>query len=164
MPQTEHIICYRTMPTWIVPAVSGTCVAISIAVVFSASSLAFMLMPTLLHGFSYIFLETSLRTVVVFFLLLIAFLFKEVTRNDQVLLSEEGLVFPLFLGPDLLFRRKRSWDDIGNILLGAMLLEDRKGTYEYELEQTKDKKKLFIYFKSGGHVRLGSGSYAQKQC
>ncbi len=154
MPQREHIIRYRTMPTWIVPTVSGACGALSLAVVFSASSFALMLLPGLMRGAPYVFLETCLRAVVVLVLVFVAYLFKEIARHDQVLLSEEGLAFPLFLGPDLLFRRRRSWDDIGNILIGAMLLEDRKGTYEYELEQAKDKKKLFIYFKSGGHVSL----------
>lgn len=154
MPQREHIICYRTVPTWFVPAVAGACGGLSLAVVFSASSLALMLIPGMVGGPQYVFLETCLRATVVLFLLFIAYLTNEVARHDQVLLSEEGLYFPLFLGADLLFRRRRSWDDIGNILLGAMLLEDRKGTYEYELEQAKDKKKLFIYFKSGGHVSL----------
>ncbi|HEY9732684.1 MAG TPA: serine/threonine-protein kinase [Drouetiella sp.] len=154
MPQREHIICYRTVPTWFVPAVAGCCAGLSIAIVFGATSLALMLIPELSGGPQYVFLETCLRATVVIFLLFIAYLTNEVARHDQVLLSEEGLYFPLFLGPDLLFRRRRNWDDIGNILLGAMLLEDRKGTYEYELEQAKDKKKLFIYFKSGGHVTL----------
>lgn len=154
MPQREHIICYRTVPTWFVPAVAGCCAGLSLAIVFSATSLALMLIPGLSSGPEYVFLETCLRATVVVFLLFIAYLTNEVARHDQVLLSEEGLYFPLFLGPDLLFRRRRHWDDIGNILLGAMLLEDRKGTYEYELEQAKDKKKLFIYFKSGGHVAL----------
>jgi tRNA A-37 threonylcarbamoyl transferase component Bud32 len=142
------------MPTWIVPTVAGACGALSLAVVFSATSFAVMLIPAGLVWSAHVFLETCLRSIVVLLLLFIAYLFKEIARNDQVLLSEEGLSFPLFLGADLLFRRKRNWDDIGNILIGAMLLEDRKGTYEYELEQAKDKKKLFIYFKSGGHVSL----------
>ena len=33
-------------------------------------------------------------------------------------------------------------------------MQDKKGTYEYDLEEAKDKKRLFIYFKSGGHVSL----------
>lgn len=155
MPQREHIIAYRTMPTWIVPTVGGVCGALSLAVIFSAASFALMLVPGLAKGTTtYVVLETCLRAVVVLFLIFIAYLSREVARHDQVLLSEEGLYFPLWHGPDLLFRRRRSWDDIGNILLGAMLLEDRRGTYEYELEQAKDKKKLFIYFKSGGHASL----------
>lgn len=154
MPQREHIIRYRTVPTWFVPTVAGSCAGLSLSVIFSASSLALMLVPSVPAGSAYVFLETCLRATVVVFLMFIAYLTNEVARHDQVLLSEEGLYFPLFLGADLLFRRRRSWDDIGNILLGAMLLEDRKGTYEYELEQAKDKKKLFIYFKSGGHVTL----------
>ncbi|MBS1952929.1 MAG: serine/threonine protein kinase [Cyanobacteria bacterium SZAS-4] len=154
MPQREHIICYRSMPNWIVPAIAGACGGLSLAVIFSASSLAVMLIPGVAPGVSYIFLETCLRSVVVVLLVFVAYLSNEIARHDQVLLSEEGLYFPLVLGPDLLFRRRRNWDDIGNILIGAMLLEDKRGTYEYELEQAKDKKKLFIYFKSGGHVSL----------
>jgi tRNA A-37 threonylcarbamoyl transferase component Bud32 len=111
----------------------------------------------LLPGAGLVIIETCIRAVAVLICSFIAFLTFEVSRRDQLVISDEGLLFPLSFGPDLLFRRRRTWDDIGNILIGAMLREDKKGTYEYELEQAKNKNQLYIYFKSGGHACLDLG-------
>ena len=121
---------------------------------FPASVAVVVFAGTVLPHATLIVLETFMRAVALLLLGLFFFLTFEVARNDRVVFGEKSVTFPLFLAPNLLFRRKRSMDDVGNVLLGAMLLEDKKGTYEYELEEAKDKKRLFIYFKSGGHVAL----------
>lgn len=154
-PDQEYVIRYRTMPRWTVPGLWASCALLALVVVFWSQPLFLLIFKGLhLSYMAAVIMEVSLRALAVVGLAFVAYLAHELTRDDQLLLTKSGMSFPLGLAPDLLFRRERSWDDIGNILLGAMLLEDRKGTYEYELEEAKDKKKLFIYFRSGGHVTL----------
>lgn len=151
--QSEYAIRYQTLPDWFAPTVCTTIFAIGTFAVFLSPVAAMMVEHSILQTPALI-LEVFIRCVAVLLLGFLAFVMAEVGRHDCLILTRDGMSFPLMLAPDLLFRRKRSWEDIGNILLGAMLLEDKKGTYEYELEEAKDKKKMFIYFKSGGHVTL----------
>lgn len=149
-------ISYRTVPNWVVPAITVTTFSIGALAVFGTASYLVPLTPVARHilGNPELVMETFIRCVCLLLLGFLTFLLAEVLRHDRLVISKDGLSFPVFLAPDLLFRRKRTWDDIGNIMLGAMLLHDRKGAYEYELEEAKDKRKLFMYFKSGGHVCL----------
>lgn len=151
--QGEYAIRYQTLPDWFAPSVCATIFAIGTFAVF-LSPVAAMIAGHAILQTPALILEVFIRCVAVLLLGFLAFVMSEVGRHDCLILTKDGMSFPLMLAPDLLFRRKRGWDDIGNILLGAMLLEDKKGTYEYELEEAKDKKKMFIYFKSGGHVTL----------
>lgn len=75
-------------------------------------------------------------------------------QRNLIRLTSEGLAFPSSFAPDLLFRQSRKWNDIAGVLLGTMFVEGKKGTYEYELESAKNKRKVFIYFKSGGHATI----------
>jgi len=155
MEKKEEIIPYRSVPKWLLPAAGGLTIAGAGAVVFFPASVAVIVCAgTVLPHATLIVLETFMRAVALLLLAIFFYLTFEIGRNERVVFGDKYVVFPLFLAPNLLFRRKRSMDDINNVLLGAMLLEDKKGTYEYELERAKDKKRLFIYFKSGGHVAL----------
>ncbi|HMP54867.1 MAG TPA: hypothetical protein PKD05_25175, partial [Candidatus Melainabacteria bacterium] len=75
-------------------------------------------------------------------------------KRNLIRLTPEGIAFPSSFAPDLLFRQSRSWNDIAGVLLGTMFVEGKKGIYEYELESAKNKRKVFIYFKSGGHAAI----------
>ena len=75
-------------------------------------------------------------------------------QKKTIIFSKDCLDFPAEFNPDLLYRPNRKWDDIANILLGSMLLDRSKSTYEHELESAQDSKKVFIYFKSGGHANI----------
>ncbi len=152
----EQLIPYHAVPQWVQPASNA---------VFCVSALVILLSPIsfttavlggnlVMSHLAFIITETFIRMTTILLLGVMTYLTCELARHDFLSLSEDYMTFPVFLAPDLLFKRKRSWDDIGNVLLGAMLLQDRKGTYEYDLEEAKDKKRLFIYFKSGGHVSL----------
>jgi tRNA A-37 threonylcarbamoyl transferase component Bud32 len=155
MEKKEEIIPYRSVPKWLLPAAGGlTVTGIASVVFFPASVAVIVCAGTVLPHATLIVLETFIRAVALLLLSIFFFLTFEISRNERVVFGDKHVTFPLFLAPNLLFRRKRSIDDICNVLLGAMLLEDKKGTYEYELERAKDKKRLFIYFKSGGHVAL----------
>ncbi len=154
--RSDYEISYRTVPKWFVPAISVTTFSIGMLAVFGSASYLLPLAPAARHilGSPELVLETFFRCIALLLLGFLTFLLAEICRHDRLVISKDGLSFPVFLAPDLLFRRKRSWDDIGNIMIGAMLMHDRKGSYEYELEESKDKRKLFMYFKSGGHVCL----------
>lgn len=154
--RSDYEISYRTVPKWFVPAISVTTFSIGVLAVFGSASYLLPLAPAARHilGSPELVLETFFRCIALLLLGFLTFLLAEICRHDRLVISKDGLSFPVFLAPDLLFRRKRSWDDIGNIMIGAMLMHDRKGSYEYELEESKDKRKLFMYFKSGGHVCL----------
>lgn len=160
----EYEISYRTVPNWFVPTVTTVTLLVAFVAAFGAIPYFFPYIP-IVKGFLFsnqLVLETFFRCVIFLTLAFLTFLLAEAARHDRLLITRDGMSFPVLLAPDLLFRRKRSWDDIANILIGAMLLEDSKGTYEYELEETKDKKKLFIYFKSGGHVCLDLSRMSKK--
>lgn len=155
MDEKAEIIPYRSVPKWLFPAVATSCGAGSLAVLLSSASLALFICPGWVGAHATLMvIEVFVRAVALLILGFCCYISFEVARNDILVISDDGMRFPLLLSPDLLFRPRRNWDDVGNILIGAMLLEDKRGTYEYELEETKDKKKLFIYFKSGGHVAL----------
>lgn len=141
-----YVIRYRTAPTWLVPTVRTLAVIAGLLVVF------FGVPFTTAYDGS--IMEALVRLIMIGAICFSSWLISQVARYDKMHLTKDGLLFPSAFAPDLLFRRKRTWDDIGNILLGVMLMSDRKGTYEYELETAKDKKKLFIYFKSGGHATV----------
>jgi len=154
--RNDYEISYRTVPNWFVPAISVTTFSIGVLAVFGSASYLLPLAPATRHilGSPELVLETFFRCICLLLLGFLTFILAEICRHDRLVISKDGLSFPVFLAPDLLFRRKRTWDDIGNIMIGAMLLHDKKGSYEYELEEARDKRKLFIYFKSGGHVCL----------
>lgn len=144
--QQTYVIRYRTAPAWLVPSVRAIAVITGLLVVFYGLPFSAAEPGSVM--------EALVRLIVISAICFSSWLIAQIAKYDKLFLTKDGLYFPSAFAPDLLFRRKRSWDDIGNILLGVMLLSDRKGTYEYELETTKDKKKLFIYFKSGGHATV----------
>lgn len=153
----EFVIRYRTSPHWLIPVTTTLASAVAFFVVICPMSLIKLLaipLGTLPMSSSLIMFEICLRALILLILAFLVYVVSESGRHDVIVLSRNGLNFPLAFAASLLFRPKRSWSDIGSILLGAMLVADRTGDYEYELEQAKDKKKLFIYFKSGGHVGL----------
>lgn len=154
--RSGYEISYRTVPKWFVPAIMATTFSIGALAVFGSTAYLLPLAPVARHilGSPELVMETFFRCICLLLLGFLTFLLAEICRHDRLVISKDGISFPVFLAPDLLFRRKRTWDDIGNIMLGAMLRHDKRGVYEYELEETRDKRKLFMYFKSGGHVCL----------
>ncbi|MGH9553210.1 MAG: hypothetical protein ACRD3W_27770, partial [Terriglobales bacterium] len=155
MEQTKQVIPYKSVPRWLFPTVAMSCGIGAAVLLLMHISLALLICPSWAGAHaSLLVLETFVRGVALLVLSFCAFVTFEIARNDQLTFSPKGLSFPLFLAPSLLLRRTREWEDIGNILVGAMLLEDKKGKYESELEDVQRKNKVFIYFKSGGHVTL----------
>lgn len=65
-------------------------------------------------------------------------------EDDRLLVSKEGLAFPLMFLPGLAFRRERLWSDLRHI--GAHW----SSTVKFEARDC-----LTLYFRSGGSVRLG---------
>ncbi len=79
---------------------------------------------------------------------------KHLANQVSIVLTEDGITFPFTFKPDLLFRPHREWCDIAHVLVGSMILREPKGAYEFELEKDKDSRKIFVYFKSGGHAYI----------
>lgn len=85
---------------------------------------------------------------VLFSFIVLSVLASAVCEDDQLLVSKEGLSFPLMMMPWLLFRKERLWSDLeeAQLALGS--------------EASRDPKKnprgfITLRFKSGGTVRLG---------
>lgn len=97
-------------------------------------------------------LNLSLFLLVIALIALIMLLYA--IKTKVISFTKDELEFPSNFGPDLLFRQIRAWDDISNILLGSMILDKSKSTYEYELDSAKNNKRIFLYFKSGGHAHI----------
>lgn len=89
-------------------------------------------------------------------LALVSFIFleKRLSNDVAIVLREDGISFPFMFKPDMLFRPTREWCDIAHVLVGSMILREPKGSYEFELEKDKDNRKIFVYFKSGGHAYI----------
>ncbi|HEY9772176.1 MAG TPA: serine/threonine-protein kinase [Planktothrix sp.] len=153
MDEKEQIIPYRSVPRWVAPVAGGSCLVAAVAIVFMTTSLAALIQPGLPHA-TLIVVETFLRAVGVLLCLVFAFLSYELARNDHLSIGKNSINLPLFMAPAMLFRLRRSWGDVANVCIGAMLRQDKKGYYEYELESTSHKRMLFIYFKSGGHAAI----------
>lgn len=154
----EQLIPYRAVPLWVEPTAAALCLFGIIGLLFAPASV--FSLATLICGgaglapAALFALEIFLRALSMMLLAVLGYLTFELARHDYLVISKDSITFPVFLAPDLLFNRKRTWDDIANVLLGRILLEDKRGTYEYELEEARDKRRVFIYFKSGGHVSL----------
>ncbi len=67
-----------------------------------------------------------------------------ICEDDRILISKEGILFPLLLLPALKFRRERLWPDLCNIGLRWQSTVRFQGS-DY----------ICLYFKSGGMCRLG---------
>jgi tRNA A-37 threonylcarbamoyl transferase component Bud32 len=155
LAKKQEIIRYKTMPNWLVPTALSCSAAASLWVVLLSPKLV-VIFPTLLFGLHgpAIVMETFIRALLLLVFAVLAFMLYEYSRYDILVISEKGIKFPIAMAPGLLFRRRRPWEDVANILLGSMLMHDKKGAYEYDLEAARDRKKLFIYFKSGGHATI----------
>ncbi len=106
--------------------------------------------PVILEKWASLILAIELVALLLFFTVQ-----NVLSKKITIEISREGISFPYMFKPDLLFRTKRSWDDVGNILFSPMVLADQKGTYEYEVEKAKGKsRQISIYFKSGGHATI----------
>ena len=95
-----------------------------------------------------------LLSVLCFASLLLFYILRRFSSWFAFRIDADGLEFPVFFNADLLFRRRREWSDIGSVILGSMLSNNKRETFEDELEEAAEKKKLIIYFKSGGHASI----------
>ena len=78
-------------------------------------------------------------------------------RESAIIFDDRCLKFPPNLAPDLLFRLYRSWGDIS-----CVGVEDLGNDNEFACHGAKlDKRILFFYFKSGGHVNLSCANFGQ---
>jgi tRNA A-37 threonylcarbamoyl transferase component Bud32 len=151
----RQLIAYSCAPNWVVPAVCAVLSFSAMSIVFMPFSLAAIIVAApVLTGAALVVAETFIRMLALLLIAVLLYYTLEMSRHDYLVLNKDSITFPVFLAPDLLFKRKRSWDDVANVLIGVMLLQDRKGSYEYDLEEAKDNKRLFIYFKSGGHASI----------
>ncbi|CAN5712261.1 hypothetical protein BH10CYA1_BH10CYA1_06600 [soil metagenome] len=86
----------------------------------------------------------------------LAILMAAVCEDDRVVVSKEGLSFPLFMMPKLRFRRERHWND----LVAAQV----------QLDTSKPQAKnlavcglLSLFFRSGGHITLDVSKVAKSE-
>ncbi len=123
--------------------------------IYSVCSLAILSISLFLFQFSQFFLLASILTLLSLACLLILLALYLIPPGlSKIKLDANSMQFPPSFSPDMLYRNNRTWADIANILLGSMFVEGRKGVYEYEIEGTQNNRKIFIYFKSGGHATI----------
>lgn len=75
--------------------------------------------------------------------------------ESAIKFDDQCLKFPPNLAPDLLFRLYRPWGDIS-----AVGLEDLSNDNEFASCSQLNKRILFFYFKSGGHVNLSCANFS----
>ncbi len=125
------------------------------ALVMAVASIACIVASQLVDMPAFI-LPVTIPLAIIAFAVICAFitLERDIAKRISIKVCDEGITFPYMFKPDMLFRPMRPWSDIANILLGSMLLNDSKGAYEFDLEKATDSRKLFVYFKSGGHATI----------
>ncbi|MBX9666298.1 MAG: serine/threonine protein kinase [Candidatus Obscuribacterales bacterium] len=133
------------------------------ALVMGITSIACIVASQLINMPAYV-LPITIPLTVIASAVICAFitLERDIAKRISIKVCDEGITFPYMFKPDMLFRPMRPWSDIANILLGSMLLNDAKGAYEFDLEKADDSKKLFIYFKSGGHATIDLNRMSKK--
>jgi len=164
--ESKHqLIAYSCAPNWLVPSVCAGLSFSALLIMFLPFSLAaFIFAGPQLSGMALVIAETFIRSLVLLLIAVLLYYTLEMSRHDYLVIDKDSITFPVFLAPDLLFKRRRSWDDVANVLVGIMLLQGRKGSYEYDIEEAKDKKRLLIYFKSGGHASINLNKMSRKSC
>ncbi len=87
---------------------------------------------------------------------IIAILMAAVCEDDRVVVSKEGLSFPLFMMPKLRFRRERQWND----LVAAQVQLD---TSKPDAKNLAVCGFLSLFFRSGGHITLDVSKVAKSE-
>lgn len=82
---------------------------------------------------------------------MVSVLIAAVCEDDRLLVSKEGISFPLFLLPGLFFQRERLWSDLSKV---DLILDETIS------QNARRSGMLVLYFRSGGHscLRLKSMS------
>ena len=86
----------------------------------------------------------------------LAILMAAVCEDDRVVVSKEGLSFPLFMMPKLRFRRERHWND----LIAAQVQLDTSKPSAKNLAACGF---LSLFFRSGGHITLDVSKVAKAE-
>lgn len=87
---------------------------------------------------------------------IVAILLAAVCEDDRVVVSKEGLSFPLFMMPKLRFRRERQWSD----LVAAQVQLDTSKPSAKDLAACGF---LSLFFRSGGRVTLDVSKVAKPE-
>lgn len=89
----------------------------------------------------------------------LAFLFMIAGPHTRILLTESRLSFPLLMSPSLLFRRTRSWSDLGSVSLSKKIVRANNDPYDMESMMNWT---LRLYFRSGGNTALNLKRLSKK--
>ncbi|MDZ4833199.1 MAG: serine/threonine-protein kinase [Candidatus Melainabacteria bacterium] len=144
-----YVIPYLPVPHRVGLSIAGTAVILAVSSLIGLVLWKFMLLPETIVQWCIVLGAISMASIAIFLLLE-----KRLSKNVSIMLREDGITFPFMFKPDLLFRPTRDWCDIAHVLVGSMILREPKGAYEFELEKSKDNRKIFVYFKSGGHAYI----------
>lgn len=144
-----YVIPYLPVTRRVGLSIAGTALALTVTSVATIVLWKLLELPDHFLPLSLIACLFSLAAIFAFLLLE-----KRLARTVAIAINEEGISFPYMFKPDLLFRPNRDWSDIAHVLVGSLILQQPKGAYEYELEKGKDNRKIFVYFKSGGHAYI----------
>lgn len=92
--------------------------------------------------------------------LLAAILYVIAGPHTRVILSGTKLAFPLLMAPSLMFKRSRSWSDLGSVSLSKKVL--RAGRDPDDDAESMAALTLRLYFRTGGNIALKLKRLSQK--
>lgn len=150
---------------YIVPyvPVSRSTLRLIIAGIFCLVVLALGGLTVSIMGFHDLFhISIVMLTMLVLAGLAFYLLQDKLRESISILISDEGINFPYSFGPDLLFRRRRTWDDVATVTLGLLGAMKHKQFYENDLEESKNTNLMVIHFRSGGHATIDLSRLSQK--
>lgn len=128
-------------------AFSVMCALFPVWALVAPAVLGYVIGSTFMHPEGKVFAETVGTCLSLIAIILIGLLGTAISEDNRLLASKSGLAFPLYLLPQLKFRRNRNWSDLNS----AALLDD--GT----------KKKLTLNFTSGGFLVFDIAKFEPKQ-
>ncbi len=144
-----YIIPYLPVPRRVGLSIAATAITLAATSLVGIVLFRMLQLPETILPWCFGLGSVSLVAICAFLLLE-----KRLANQVSITLREDGITFPFMFKPDLLFRPTREWCDIAHVLVGSMMLREPKGAYEFELEKDKDNRKIFVYFKSGGHAYI----------
>ncbi len=144
-----YVIPYLPVPRRVGLSIAATAIVLAASSIVGLVLFKILALPEIILPWCFGLGTISLAAIFTFLLLE-----KRLANQVSITLREDGITFPFMFKPDLLFRPTREWCDIAHVLVGSMMLREPKGAYEFELEKDKDNRKIFVYFKSGGHAYI----------
>ena len=156
MAELELSIKYKTLPAKVGFAVMTALMPVWAIIVPFCLGLFLTMVITNQHNIQALAVPIAILLIVLSTIPVVAILLAAICEDDRLIVSREGLSFPLFMMPKLRFRRERMWSD----LITAQIQMDTSKPLSNE---NTARGWLSLFFRSGGHITLDVSKVAKTE-